>query len=148
MIEIRVIQRNEEMYKEIRGLRYELFFAQHGLQESILDDEKELHSIHVAALDKQECVGYGRLTKLNENHFQISQMVVAPKYQGQGYGSILLNDLVTRAISLGAKEIVLNARTTAKRFYSKHGFIETGNVFPSKNTGVPHIQMKYTVTTS
>lgn len=87
-------------------------------------------------------VAYGRLTVLSHNNFQISQMVVSPKYQNQGYGSTLLSELITTAVNNGAKNITLNARVSALGLYRKYEFIKNGDVFLSKSTSVPHINMQ------
>lgn len=140
-----LINTDSELYRQATDLRYELFFEEHGLPKDILFDDKELSSKHIAISDDNTLIAYGRLSALNEDDFQISQMVVSSKYQSQGFGSELLSNLIRVAIINGAKSITLNARVTALGLYEKHGFIKNGSVFKSKSTGVPHIQMQHSM---
>lgn len=106
----------------------------------------EEKSTHIAISRKDELIAYGRLSALGSEDFQISQMVVSPSYQGQGYGVKLLLELIRTAESRGAKAIVLIARTTAIGFYVKQGFQQVGQVYSSSSTGIPHIKMVYHTT--
>lgn len=140
---VKKIDTKDALYQEARDLRYELFFKAHGLPTSILDDEKEAQSTHVAIVEDGLLVGYGRLSEVEMKVFQISQMVVAPRHQSKGYGTILLKDLIQLALNSGAASIILNARITATGLYEKQGFATQGEVFNSTSTGIPHIKMVY-----
>jgi len=140
---IEEIQKDGMLYRKAFELRHMLFFAPHGLPREIVNDEAENKSTHMAISDDSKLIAYGRITELESGCFQISQMVVCPKFQSQGYGTQLLNAIVRIAKNKGAKKIVLNARTTAIGLYRKQGFREVGAVFNSDCTGVPHIKMVY-----
>jgi predicted GNAT family N-acyltransferase len=124
-----------------------MFFKEHNLSKNILNDEKEEKSTHIAISQDDELIAYGRLTALNSEEFQISQIVVPPNYQGQGYGVKLLQELVLSAKNRGAKTIALNARISAIDFYGKQGFQHAGQVYSSRTTGVRHIKMTHFVNT-
>lgn len=89
----------------------------------------------------QKVLAYGQLGQNSLNEFQIYQMVVEPAYQRQGLGRQILATLVDRAIAQGTQRIVLHARITKVPFYARSGFTTIGEVFPSPQTGVPHIKM-------
>ena len=144
---IKEINKGDDLYKQAQKLRYELFFREHGLPWEILNDENERHSTHVVVSHEQNLIAYGRLSKLENREFQISQMVVSPSYQGQGNGTQLLLKLVAMAKSKGAKVISLNSRTTAISLYQNQGFQSVGKVFKSSSTGVPHIKMVHHAST-
>jgi len=132
-----------DLYKQALNLRYELFFRDHGLPREILIDEHEKTSKHIAIVDGESLIAYGRVTGLGKGIYLLSQIVVKPQEQGKGYGSMILMKLVERAKNDGGKKIILNARTTATALYRKQGFINNSEVFLSKSTGVPHVQMFY-----
>lgn len=132
-----------DLYAQALDLRYALFFQPHNLPRDILIDDYEKDSTHIALVINDSLVAYGRLTHLGKDTYQLSQIVVTAKEQHNGYGSVILRDLIERAKNKGAEKIFLNARTTATELYEKQGFIRTGEVFLSKSTGVPHIQMLY-----
>lgn len=135
------IQLDGLLYKKALELRYKLFFEEHGLPKDILNDKMENESSHIAISNGNELIAYGRLLALNNEESQISQMVVSPPYQNQGYGSKLLSELMLIAKSRGATIIMLNARTDAAGLYSKQGFRRVGQAYNSHSTGVPHVKM-------
>lgn len=135
------IDRENPLYFEALKLRHELFFKEFGLPESIVADELEIDSIHIAIADEKRLVAYGRLSEIESGIFKLSQIVVIPARQRRGYGSQLVRRLVDLAISRGATQIELNSQVAAKSLYSKLGFVEAGDVYPSRTTGIPHIKM-------
>ncbi len=137
------IQKDDNLYKKALELRYSLFFKDHNLPEEILSDDKEDKSLHIAISQENELIAYGRLFEISSNEFQISQMVVSPRYQSQGYGERLLIEIMRTAKNKGAKKIILNARTTAISLYEKIGFQKVGQIYSSQSTGVAHIKMVY-----
>ncbi|HEC97398.1 MAG TPA: GNAT family N-acetyltransferase [Nitrospirae bacterium] len=137
------IKKGDALYKKAFELRYLLFFKEHNLPKEVINDEKEDKSTHIAISQEDELIAYGRLSKVNTTEFQISQMVVSPLYQNQGYGVKLLQEIMQIAKNKGAKNIMLNARTTATNLYKKLGFEKVGNVYNSQSTGIPHIKMVY-----
>ncbi len=142
-MKINEIQQGDALYEKAFELRYLLFFKDRHLPKEIINDEKEDKSTHIAITQEDELIAYGRLSELNGKEFQISQMAVLPLHQSQGYGEKLLLEIVQIAKNKGAKNIMLNARTTATSFYKKLGFQEVGNVYNSQSTGIPHIKMFY-----
>ena len=141
VMSINEIQQDNVLYGQVLALRYQLFFKEHNLPWEILNDEKEGNSTHITISHESDFIAYGRLSALGNGEFQISQMVVSPNRQSQGYGTKLLLKLIQVAKSEGAKTIVLNARTSAKSLYMKQGFYSEGLVYDSLSTGAPHIKM-------
>lgn len=132
-------------WKAARKLRYALFFEEHSLPQSVLDDGKEENAQHVVAVLGGNVVGYGRLSLTAANVFQISQMVVTPEHQGHGIGSAVLRALIKLASEGGASLIELNARLPAVSFYAAEGFQTKGETYVSSTTKVKHIAMQTVV---
>jgi predicted GNAT family N-acyltransferase len=141
-MDMRFVEHGSHEWLEAREIRYALFFQPHGLAPNIMDDEHEVHASHVAAVNVDTVVGYGRLFKLRQGEFMISQMVVLPVYQRSGIGRMILQTLIRRAVDQGAASIELEARLSAVGFYAKEGFHRCGEVVPSIKTGLPHVRMK------
>lgn len=142
-MKINEIKKDSVLYEQALALRYGLFFKEHNLSPDILDDGKENDSTHIAIYIEDQLIAYGRLFQVEQEEFQISQMVVSPKYQSQGYGTTLLIEIVKNAKDKGAKKITLNARITAINLYKKQGFKVIGGVYKSNITGISHIKMAY-----
>jgi GNAT superfamily N-acetyltransferase len=69
----------------------------------------------------------------NSSDFQFRKFAVEENMQGKGVGKELLSYIQDFAIAEGAKRIWCNARLSAIGFYSKMGYIQTGEQF-SKNS--------------
>jgi GNAT superfamily N-acetyltransferase len=78
----------------------------------------------ISAYDGDRLVGFGRVISDGMLHALIVEMIVLPDYQGQGIGSRILNDLVTRCKSNGIRDIQLFCAKGKAGFYEKHGFVK------------------------
>jgi predicted GNAT family N-acyltransferase len=141
LIIVELISYNSQEYQQACQLRYELFFAEHGLPWNAVQDERQANYFHAAILKQNSVVGYGQLVPQDNRIYQIRQMVVKPDNQGQNFGSRILLFLMEQAQQEGAIALTLNARTTAIGFYQKFGFQTHGKRFPSSTTGILHITM-------
>ncbi|NJM95434.1 MAG: GNAT family N-acetyltransferase [Acaryochloridaceae cyanobacterium CSU_5_19] len=141
------IKQGSPHYDQAAQLRFDLFYREHHIPFESIFDPLENQDIHVAAITYtgDRVISYGRLAQNNPFEFQIHQMVVQPEYQGQGWGTQLLNRLIELAQQKGARIILLNARISKVGFYEKFGFKAVDDVFPSPSTGIPHIRMELIV---
>ncbi len=89
-------------------------------------DEHEAGATHIGAWEGDVLVGVGRLHLISSQEAQIRYMAVEHGYGNKGIGSAILVELERRAREHGAIRIVLNARETAREFYSKHGYTVAG----------------------
>ncbi len=86
-------------------------------------DERENESIHMMIRSETgDALAVGRLHLNTPAEAQVRFMAVDPDAQNRGLGSSLLRALENRARAVGAKRLVLNARSTAQRFYEHHGY--------------------------
>ena len=129
-------------WRQVRALRYALFYEMHGLPESIMDDGLDEGAHHVYIKHCEQVVAYGRATPLPDGRFLVTAMVVAPSFHQQGLGRQIMNAIIDIAWQQNAKGLTLKSRTTAAGFYAKFGFLATGGEFPSAITGIPHVNMK------
>lgn len=145
LIIVELIKYNSQEFQQAGQLRYELFFAEHGLSWDVVQDERQANYFHGAILKQNLLVAYGQLVPQDNRIYQICQMVVKPGYQGQNYGSRIIYFLIEKARQEKAIALTLNARLSAVGFYQKFGFQTQGEQFPSSTTGIPHITMKQTI---
>lgn len=144
-MQLNIVKTGSREWVDARQLRYQLFFREHDLPLSVLDDGNEASARHLVAVVDGSVVGYGRLHAKTGSVFQISQMVVSPDHQGQGIGSAILRKLISLTRTCGASLITLNARLPAVSFYAAEGFKTKGAPFISSTTKVPHIAMQAVV---
>jgi len=84
-----------------------------GSEKDSLEDE----CIHRMLITKSDDIGVARLQYNDEYQAQIRYMAIKKKYQGQGFGKILILDLEKIAKQDGIKEIILHSREVAVEFY-------------------------------
>jgi predicted GNAT family N-acyltransferase len=143
-MQVRFIPIGSPEYDSLCDLRYRVFFQERGFPKDILFDPHEASSLYavITAPDSRSAVACGRLTALTATEWQISQMAVAPDWQGKKLGSAILVALLNKATELGADVVCVDARTSAIGFYERFGFRVASAEFPSAKTGTPHVIMR------
>lgn len=77
-------------------------------------------------LDDDKIVGMGAFRKISSNDAEIKRMRVAPEYQGQGIGKMILTKLVESAINKGYSTLILETsdkQIAANALYRNYGFV-------------------------
>lgn len=134
-----------DLYFQALHLRYELFFEDLGLPESVVPDNLEEVSAHFALSCNDGLMGYARLSEVDANDYRISQVVVSPTYQGKGCSTVLLDYIIAFGKNVGAKTFRLNSQVHVIGLYEKLGFRCYGDEYIVELTGVPHKKMVYHV---
>ncbi len=105
-------------------------------------DELEDKSIHAMVCDEDRIpVGVGRAHFNSDEEAQIRYMAVEKEWQGKGIGKMILLYLEEKVKEKGAKNIILNARDIAIKFYEKNGYQivkEAHTLFDA----IPHYRMR------
>lgn len=104
-----------------------------------VEAEGTQHHFGIFNTDEKLCACALVLIEGNDKRCQLRQMVVEPSYQGRGVGRLLYEKVESWCRRLGAYQIQLNARVSAKDFYGKLGFSECGVEF--NHVTLPHIKM-------
>ncbi len=74
-------------------------------------------------------VAMGAFKSVSEEVAELKRMRVNPKFQRQGFGQQILDELEKRAKEKGFNKMILDTNDKwfkAKNFYKKNGYIETG----------------------
>lgn len=101
------------------------FFLEHHSETNIVNDIK-LNQVFLCLDTEQNIVGTVTI-RANE----ISRLFVLPRYQGNGYGTEML-DYAENIISNKYSNIMLDASMPAKKLYQKRGYKETEfNIIPT-----------------
>ena len=87
-------------------------------------DEGDKSSIHRMIIDESngKAVAVGRLQFNTSEEAQIRYMAVSDNYQLKGYGNIIVKTLEDIALNKGIRNIILQARENALKFYWKNGY--------------------------
>ena len=74
-------------------------------------------------------VAMGALRRSSAERAEIKRMRVHPDYQGRGFGQLILDELIARALVIGYKTLHLDTsilQVAAQKLYEKNGFREVG----------------------
>src|SRR6478735_5576047 len=85
--------------------------------------------VFVVVRDDGEAVGCGGIRRIDDGplgvRYEVKHLYLRPLTRGRGWGRLLIEDLESRAIALGAGELVLDTHHTleaAGRLYAAAGF--------------------------
>ncbi|HWV73217.1 MAG TPA: GNAT family N-acetyltransferase [Pseudosphingobacterium sp.] len=120
-----------------RRLRQEVLYPSQSIDNVILEEDD--NGLHFGLYDSDKLISVVSLF-IRGTEAQFRKFATDNNYQGKGYGSELLNFMLTQAKQQGVAKIWCNARITAVNFYSKHGFTEVGSNFI--NGGITYIRME------
>jgi predicted GNAT family N-acyltransferase len=111
-------------------LRWEVLRKPWNQNKGTEQDDLEHSCIHKMILcDDDRVVACGRLQFNNEVEGQIRYMAVDGDFQGNGLGSLILEQLEVIAKENARKYIVLQARENALSFYKNNGYHEIEKSF-------------------
>jgi ribosomal protein S18 acetylase RimI-like enzyme len=120
-----------------RRLRQEVLYPSQPIDNVILEEDD--NGLHFGLYDSNKLISVVSLF-IRGTEAQFRKFATDNNYQGKGYGSELLNFMLTHAKQQGVAKIWCNARITAINFYSKHGFTEAGSHFI--NGDISYIRME------
>lgn len=132
-IELREPKTQEE-FRLYYDLRWRILREPWTQDRASSQDEHEQEALRLAAWMGDRLVGVGRLHLNSQDEAQVRYMAVEEGHTGRGIGTLLLEELETRARRAGAKRMVLNARESAVSFYLKHNYElagQSGTLFNS-----------------
>jgi GNAT superfamily N-acetyltransferase len=111
--------------------------------ESIFPGDDHPTSLHLGAFEGGELVGIATIIQEacpaggRNNDWRLRGMATIEKVRNRGIGGMLLSRCIEHARAAGGGRFWCNGRTSARRFYERHGLRAVGNEFLSPATG-PH----------
>lgn len=126
-------------YQEALNLRRQQLRTPLGIDFSDEEMADEPHLVHIVALKDGILAGALSFKATAEGVFQLKQMCVEEGWRKRGIGGLLIRHAERVARAHLRREIWLNARTSAQRFYEKYRYKAQGDVF--SNIGIDHIKM-------
>ena len=130
--------KTREDFKAYYALRYKVLHEPWGHPKGTEKDDYEPISDHFMAVDeKGEIVGVAKLYEKEERVGHVSHLAVAPEYQHQGIGRLLMDAVEKRARKRGFTAIGAMARVTATAEFERAGFQVVG--IPTPTLGTVHL---------
>ncbi len=130
--------KTREDFKAYYALRYRVLHEPWGHPKGTEKDDYEPISDHFMAVnEKGEVVGVAKLYEKEEEVGHVSHLAVAPEYQRQGIGRLLMDAVEKRARKRGFKTIGTMTRVTATSYFERFGFRVVG--IPTPHIGTIHL---------
>lgn len=120
-------------------LRETIFIKGQNVPEIRERDEFDKTATHFLLLHKEEPVGVGRVS-LVDNRQKIERVGVLKDYRKIGAGKFLMEEIIEHC-KKEPKDILLSAQEHAVEFYEKLGFKAFGEKF--LDAGIPHFNMRF-----
>jgi len=87
-------------------------------------------------------VGYYSYYTYDEAAVKLDNLFILPVFIGSGIGRLLMEDFLLRIKNTGIKKVTLESEPNAKGFYTKFGFVKTGQLETSiKDRYLPIMQL-------
>lgn len=138
MLEIRKPRSSAE-WEELGEMRYDLLHRYIGIPKENVKIGK--NRLVLIAVDGKKIVGTGSLT-VEGKKGHIHYVAVKRTARGKRVGSKIVKELEQMASKKDLKELYLNSRKPAKKFYKGLGFETKGDYFKHKKVGTLHIRME------
>ncbi len=122
---MKIIEPNSSAeFEQYYNLRYEVLRKPWLQPKGSEKDDGDKSSIHRMIIDESngKAVAVGRLQFNTSEEAQIRYMAVSDNYQLKGYGNIIVKTLEDIALKKGIRNIILQARENALKFYWKNGY--------------------------
>lgn len=127
-------------YDELVALRKLILRDPLGLEFEVDEISNEFAFSHFGLYDKSDqLLGCFLFVPANMHTVKMRQVAIIPAFQGKGLGSLMVREAEKWCLQNGYKTIVLAARKKACIFYTKLGYIISGDEF--SEVGIPHFPM-------
>ena len=122
----------------VRTIRTMIFNKELGISlNDIFDnDDQKLEQFFI--MKNNDIVGTFRLRTEN-NSYKIERMEFLSEFRSKGFGKVALEEIMMYSMKMNKSKIILDSIYAIRDFYTKSGFIQTGNVY--SKVGIPHVKM-------
>ena len=120
------------------AVRHQVFVVEQAVSPALERDEFDDLAIHLVALRGDDVIGTLRIV-VSGRGAKIGRMAVLKAERKGGVGTQLMERAHQIARTMNVQEITLHAQLTAKEFYARLGYCETGDVF--EEAGIAHVSM-------
>ncbi len=116
----------EDDFSPCLEVRKKVFCLEQGISEQTEFDSLDKESFHLLLSENGEAVGTGRIIKTDDKTVHFGHIAILENCRKNGFGKILIDEMVKKAKELSAEKITINAQLHAVKFYEKSGFAVNG----------------------
>ncbi len=132
------IETTDYLPAETRALRQAVFMEEQGFSYEF--DETDHTALHLTLYDGDTAVACCRIFPDGPQAYHIGRVAVHKDYRKLGFGAAIMKEAEAKALSLGAKVMMLSAQEQAAGFYQKLGYAQKGE--PYLDEHCPHVHME------
>lgn len=136
---IKYLRYDDNDFAYVRALRKAVFIDEQGAISNEEFDEYDRNALFILILNANRHIATARIADTSKG-VKIGRIAVDKNERGSGYGSLIVNTAVEKAIELGADEVYVDAQNYAIPFYEKLGFRVIGSEIIDR--GLVHTPMK------
>lgn len=126
---------------QTRPLRHEVLRPHQPAATIVYEHEAHPDTLHLGVFEGDALVATGTIHPDGDGVFRIRGMAVREGRRGAGLGRTILAGLLAHARSRHASLVWCNARTSARTFYGRAGFLVVGEEWDEPHLG-PHVRME------
>lgn len=138
-IRIDFLNCGDERYDIVKQIRTSVFTKEQKADASEEFDCYDSTSLFALLYEGDKAVATARIAKTPIG-VKIGRIAVGKVYRGNGYGAMIVDAVVEKALEAGASDVYVDAQNYAVPFYEKLGFYVIGDEITDR--GLPHIPMK------
>ena len=138
-VTIRPVGADAPEYWKVWQLREDVLRRPLGMSLKNEDLSADAGDTIMIAEENGEVIGCLMLHDIGRPQVKFRQMAVAAAWQSKGIGRMLIEAGEAWARQKGYSGVVLHARMAASGFYSKLGYVPSGEIFTE--VGIPHVLM-------
>jgi len=130
-----------EDYRDALDIRETVFIKEQHCPEDIERDELDSTSLHLVVYDNKKPVGCGRIV-IKGDYYKLGRIAVLKEERGKHFGDLIVRLLLFKSFNMGVDTVKIDAQATAETFYTRFGFVPTGDSF--MEAGMLHVPMMVT----
>lgn len=139
MPEIKILHGNEDL-SDAYKIRKIVFIDEQKVPPELEWDEMDQIATHFILYFNDTPIGTAR-TFEQDGIWYIGRMAVLKEHRNQGYGGLIMENVLNYLKTKNPGKIIIHAQTTVLGFYKKFGFTEFGDEF--LDAGIKHKAMSY-----
>jgi predicted GNAT family N-acyltransferase len=133
------IIKSSKITPDIVNLRRDVFVIEQEVDSRYEFTGDDHEYAHLALYINDDIIGTLRY-KIADETAKIGRVAIKKSFRNKGFGLIIMKKAIKEIKFLGVKTIILGAQLTAQQFYSKLGFVSSGEVFMYAD--IEHIMME------
>jgi predicted GNAT family N-acyltransferase len=112
----------ESELNSAKEIRQQVFTDEQGIPLHLVEDSLNDTAVHVLVFVEKDVIATARMFVVDDEEGVIARVAVLTPHRGEGYGKLLVEELIKIAYQLNLRRITLKPHEYLEKFYSELGF--------------------------